>query len=211
MPLPSRLLLARQSPRELAEGLHVQLFDKALANALGPDLQEELLVPGQNTNIVMSIGGRPFLRNANWGFVPYWSSSERAHQTPVPWVESGKASEQLAFRESFRRRRCMVPARAFAPGRMNSAKQRLERSSSYKLFAAIWDCWTAPQGTRLLSFALLARKDVHRKNEHEQWEGIELSELQDQAQWLSASSQASALKELLRNLSNPSPRLGKTG
>lgn len=94
-----------------------------------------------------------------WGFVPAWARHPREGPRPIN-ARAETVAKRPAFREAFRRRRCLVPADAFyewagrAHGRRKPWAVR-RRDGAVMAFAGMWACWVGPDGEVLESCAIL--------------------------------------------------------
>ncbi|WP_333669532.1 SOS response-associated peptidase [Elioraea tepidiphila] len=93
-----------------------------------------------------------------WGFVPRWTKDLRTARRPInARAETVRTSPM--FRDSFERRRCLVPMDAFyewageKPPKQPFAIAR--RDGQEMLVAGIWDGWRAPDGSVLRTFAVI--------------------------------------------------------
>jgi putative SOS response-associated peptidase YedK len=102
------------------------------------------IAPSQDVAIVRDTGSGRELVLARWGLVPHWSkTSQTKYSTINARIES--VAEKPAYRESFRRRRCLIPADGFYEWREVSGKKvplyiRL-RDAGVFAFAGLWDRW----------------------------------------------------------------------
>lgn len=85
-----------------------------------------------------------------WGLIPFWTKSDKPGR-PLTIARSETVDTASAFRECFRRRRCLMLADGFyewqqsASGKGQPYYFRL-RSGEAFAFAAIWDRWRGPDG-----------------------------------------------------------------
>ena len=92
-----------------------------------------------------------------WGLVPRRGAGPKG-----PRPINARADSLLAkptFRDGFERRRCLIPATGFyeweaVAGRKMPIHFR-PRGGGLLAFAGLWDCWTGPDGTRLLTCAII--------------------------------------------------------
>jgi putative SOS response-associated peptidase YedK len=87
--------------------------------------------------------GLAFLR---WGLVPHWYND--TSQKPQPFNARAESVDKLPeFRDSFRHRRCIVPADAFFEWGLVAGKKRKHRfrfaDGRLFAFAGLWDVWDA--------------------------------------------------------------------
>ncbi len=93
-----------------------------------------------------------------WGLVPSWAREVGAK--PLINARGETVAEKPSFRNSFRRRRCLVPADAFYEwqARKDGPKQpylirRPDRAPF--AFAGVWEHWQTPEGSELESCAIV--------------------------------------------------------
>jgi putative SOS response-associated peptidase YedK len=90
-----------------------------------------------------------------WGFIPHW-----AHEPGMRPVnaKAETVADRPMFSESFRQRRCLIPASGFYEWRTVAKKKfpvhfRLKGGAPFA-FAGIWDVWSGEQG-KVFSCCLL--------------------------------------------------------
>src|SRR5450755_2805418 len=91
-----------------------------------------------------------------WGFIPHWAQ-EDAGMKPVN-ARAETVAGSVMFGESFRKRRCIVPASGFYEWRTVAKKKmpiwfHLKDKSPFG-FAGVWDVWQGPAG-KVFSVAIL--------------------------------------------------------
>ncbi len=84
-----------------------------------------------------------------WGLVPYWAEDPEIGNRMIN-ARSETAAEKPAFRDSFKRRRCLVAADGFyewqkVPGGKQPFLLRLTGGAPFG-FAGLWDRWHGPRG-----------------------------------------------------------------
>jgi putative SOS response-associated peptidase YedK len=93
-----------------------------------------------------------------WGLVPYWAKDLKIGYSTFNAKCEGIA-ERPAFKEPFRRRRCLVPLDNFyewktlADGKQPYAIARADRR--LMAVAGLWDNWRSPQGEWVRSFTVV--------------------------------------------------------
>lgn len=93
-----------------------------------------------------------------WGLVPRWTKDLRTARRPINARAETVRSSPM-FRDSFERRRCIVPMDAFyewageKPPKQPWAVAR--RDGQEMLVAGIWEGWRAPDGSILRTFAVI--------------------------------------------------------
>jgi putative SOS response-associated peptidase YedK len=91
-----------------------------------------------------------------WGFIPHWAQDDKGMR-PVN-AKSETVTSIVIFRDSFRDRRCIIPADGFYEWRTEGRKKlpvhfRLKDRSLFG-FAGIWDVWKGPNGVVFTSAIL---------------------------------------------------------
>ena len=143
------------------------------------------------------------LRVLRWGLVPSWAKDpSHGHIN----ARSEALLEKPAFRESFQRRRCLIPADGFYEWkRTGKWKQPFHfgmEDGSLFAFAGIWDCWRSGQGESMESCAIVTTaanhllRDVHDRmplilspESYTQWLSSPASELEKANLWRPFSAQ----------------------
>jgi len=102
--------------------------------------------------------GERSLDLARWGLVPYWAKDIKIGYSTFNTKAEGIA-ERSAFKEPFRRRRCLVPFDNFyewktlADGKQPYAIARAD--PGLMAVAGLWDNWRSPQGEWVRSFTVV--------------------------------------------------------
>lgn len=108
------------------------------------------IAPGQKIGVVLrGEGGERVLEEFLWGFTPKWTPPGERGPSIVN-ARSETVATKPAFREAFRRRRCLVPADGFyewrrEPGRRQPYFFRLRGERPFA-FAALWEEWRPDAG-----------------------------------------------------------------
>lgn len=89
------------------------------------------------------------LRKMRWGLVPFWSKDAAAGSKMIN-ARSETAAEKPAYRQAFRRRRCLVLADGFYEWRATPHGKiphyiRLKDGKPF-VFAGLWETWRGPEG-----------------------------------------------------------------
>jgi putative SOS response-associated peptidase YedK len=98
------------------------------------------------------------LANMRWGLVPYWADDISVGARMIN-ARSEEAASKPAFRESLKKRRCLVPADGFYEWK-KAGKTRQPfcfqlADEAVFAFAGIWDRWKDPKGQPVESFSIL--------------------------------------------------------
>lgn len=142
-----------RSPAELLQ----QLFGLPALPGIGPRYN---IAPSQPVPVVLQGADGRTLETMRWGLVPYWADSPAIGNRMIN-ARSETAATKPAYREPFRRRRCLLPADGFYEWeRLDSGRKQpwylsLQDGAPFA-FAGLWDRWSPPGGQeRLLSCCLL--------------------------------------------------------
>lgn len=147
-----------------------------------------------------------------WWLTPYWAKDAGTKYSMFN-AKAETVDQSRAFREPFRKRRCVVPVSGFyewvrphASEQAGASPQKLPfylhpREQPGLLLAGIWDRWRSTsadggEGTELLSFAILTTAASDRMAFVHHRQPVMLSPA-DAVCWLDASASADRLKGLL--------------
>ncbi len=93
-----------------------------------------------------------------WGLIPHWANDTGIGAMLINARAEG-LTERPAFREAFRRRRCLVPATAFYEWRRGTKPKQpfavRRRDGRPLAFAGLWENWKTPEGQWLRSFTII--------------------------------------------------------
>jgi len=136
------------------------VFDAVAPEDPGPPMPRHNICPTQQVPVLVTHEGARQLVFMRWGFVPRWYK----HPTDGPLLINARAetiADKPAFRDACRARRCILPADGFfewASGAPKGAEPWYicPRQSNLPLFfAGIWQAWSAPNSTRLVTCAIV--------------------------------------------------------
>ena len=110
-------------------------------------------------NVLTVVGGEA--RRAGymrWGLIPHWAKDHRIGSRMIN-ARAETVAEKPSFRDSLRRRRCLVLADGFYEWQRNGKEKRpmrvVMRSGEPFAFAGIWSVWKDPEGNRIPSCAII--------------------------------------------------------
>ncbi len=145
------------SPEQIARLLE-------LNRALDAELQDLAgrwnVAPGQLVPVAVqpSPDAPRTARAMRWGLVPSWARDPSLGDRLVN-ARSETVQEKPAFRDSFRRRRCLVPAGGFYEWGRTGGRKRpwlfTPREGPGLVMAGLWERWSTPQGEPLETFTIL--------------------------------------------------------
>ena len=158
------------------------------------------LAPTETVQVLrMSPEGEPQLVPMRWWLTPFWAK-ELSTKYSMFNAKSETASKSAAFKEPYRKRRCVVPISGFYEWcRENNQKVPyfiVPEEHDGLLLAGLWDSWRNREtNDELLSFTILttaaneAMKFVHHR------QPVMLS-LEEARQWLDLEVETSELEHL---------------
>lgn len=116
------------------------------------------IAPTQPVAAIREAGQNRILSLMRWGLVPSWASDISIGARLING-RSETVLEKPAFRDSFRMRRCLVPADGFyewkKAGRERYPFHFVMKDSSLFAFAGVWDRWRSPAGQVVESCSIL--------------------------------------------------------
>lgn len=119
------------------------------------------IAPSQPVPIVRQFDGLRILSMARWGLVPHWAKDVSIGYKMIN-ARSETAIQKPAFKQSFARRRCLIPADSFyewkKDGKVKHAFNIGMKDDSVFAFAGLWDSWETPENLPLESCTILTTK-----------------------------------------------------
>lgn len=135
-----------------------------------------------------------------WGLVPRWAKDASGGARMMN-ARAESIAEKPAFRDAFRKRRCLVPMDGFYEWRREGARKQpyavAMADGSPMAAAGLWEGWQQPDGTWLRTFTIITT-DANAKLApvHERMPALLAREAFDA--WLDPASEPEALQALLR-------------
>jgi putative SOS response-associated peptidase YedK len=116
-------------------------------------------------------GPKRIFAKMRWGLIPYWAKDKSFGAKAINAV-SETAAEKPAFKESMKKRRCLVPADGFYEWKKIGPKKKQPFNIGMKddglfAFAGLWDRWKDSDGKVIESCTILTTeanpllKDIH--------------------------------------------------
>jgi putative SOS response-associated peptidase YedK len=91
--------------------------------------------------------GRPAVKLMRWGLIPSWAKDESVGNALIN-ARSETIESRTAFRETFKHRRCLIPADSFFEWPERDGKRQpfrvMLKSGEPFCFAGLWDRWVKP-------------------------------------------------------------------
>jgi putative SOS response-associated peptidase YedK len=137
-----------------------------------------------------------------WGLVPYWSKDAKIGYSTIN-AKAETVARAPAFRDAFRRRRCLVPADAFYEWQKLDPKHKqpyaiaLTSREPYGL-AGLWERWRDPQTQQWLETFTIITTEANEVVAPLHNRMPVIVERKDYTRWLSGGEPAQPPLDLLR-------------
>jgi putative SOS response-associated peptidase YedK len=113
------------------------------------------------TQVVYAITGFPYqLQPLRWGLIPFWAKDPSISVRMIN-ARAETLMEKPAFRTSFQKRRCLIPASGFFEWEKFEDKKpsqpyyfRLQSGGTF-FFAGLWDSWHSEEGAEIKSCTII--------------------------------------------------------
>lgn len=182
-----------------------------LASLYGAAFQGEGLAPsynvapGKRVPVVVLEEGRRVLRAFVWGLVPFWAK-DRAIGNRLINARAETLAEKPAFRQAFRKRRCLILADGFYEWKTAGSRKVPHHiflpDREVFAFAGLWERWEPPEGEPLLSCAVVTTAaNAFMAPIHDRMPVILTP--QGEVRWLDPASPPEVLRALLAPYAGP--------
>ncbi|PWK13118.1 SOS response-associated peptidase [Tumebacillus permanentifrigoris] len=119
------------------------------------------IAPGQPLTAVLAHDGQKRIGQLKWGLVPAWAKDVSIAYKTIN-AKSETVADKPAFRQSFQRKRCLIPADGFyewqKSGKSKQPMRILRQDREIFSMAGLYDSWNAPDGTKLHTCTILTTK-----------------------------------------------------
>ena len=154
------------------------------------------IAPSQNVLTIGDFGSGLQGQLLTWGLIPSWSTDGKGFIN----ARAETLEEKPSFCESFRLRRCLIPADGFFEWKHSGREKRpfyfYSRDDEPVMFAGIWDTWRN-RGDLITSCAIITTAANELVAElHDRMPGILLHEIHDV--WLNPKTDRAVLTEMLK-------------
>ncbi|MCI0520039.1 MAG: SOS response-associated peptidase [Chloroflexi bacterium] len=116
------------------------------------------IAPSQPVAVIAN-DGENRLDFYSWGLIPSWAKDPSIGNKMIN-ARAETLQEKPSFRAAFRRRRCLILADGFYEWRQEAAGPKTPMyirlaSAAPFAFAGLWETWNAPDGSQILSTAII--------------------------------------------------------
>lgn len=121
------------------------------------------IAPSQSAWVLAADGeGGAKAGRMQWGLVPHWAADAKGSYSTIN-ARAETVASKPAFREPFKRRRCLVIASGYyewlpLPDGRKQPYYIHPSDAPVMLMAGLWDRWQAPGGEALLSFSIVTEE-----------------------------------------------------
>ena len=114
--------------------------------------------PSQDIPVIVQQDGLSIVESMQWGLIPFWAKKPK----PIINARAETVTEKLTFRQSFRKRRCLIPSSGFFEWTKENGVRKpyfiCLKNKSPMSFAGIWEEWSFPDGKIVNTCAILTVK-----------------------------------------------------
>lgn len=133
----------------------------------GPIPDRFNIAPTEQVPVIYALEGAIATLEMRWWLVPHWSEGP-SNRYAMFNARCENLRQSPAFREPFRRRRCLIPASSFIEWqKRETGKQAMliaSQSQQPLLFAGIWDCWQGVYSCSIVTTAASREfSDIHAR------------------------------------------------
>lgn len=163
------------------------------------------IAPTQQVPAVVAGEAGPRLGTLRWGLVPYWAEDPAIGNRMIN-ARAETVDRRRAFREPFRRRRCLVLADGFyewkqEDGHKTPMRIRTPEAEPFA-FAGLWDRWRPPHGDPLHTCTIITTDAADSiRGIHDRMPVI--LPAGDRDRWIDPDADPGALHALLRPYQGP--------
>jgi putative SOS response-associated peptidase YedK len=119
------------------------------------------IAPTQPIVAVIEDKGERRIGQLRWGLIPPWAKDEKIAYSMIN-AKAETVAEKPAFKNAFKRKRCLIPADGFYEWQKNeNGKQPMRimlKEQSIFSMAGIYDTWTTPEGTKMHTCSIITTK-----------------------------------------------------
>ncbi len=143
------------TPDELAEAFPWLTLDAKLS-AAGARYN---IAPSQPISIIPNTAEKQ-LTFVIWGLIPFWAKDSKIGHKMIN-ARAETLAEKPSFKAAYKYRRCLIPASGFyewqaTPGSKTKTPHLIQMQTGEPFaFAGIWERWQAPDGSEILSAAII--------------------------------------------------------
>jgi len=159
--------------------------------------------PSQQVLAVINDGTKNRLGYLKWGLIPNWAKDSSIGYKMIN-ARAETLSEKPSYRNSFKKRRCLVIADSFYEWKRIDDKSKTPmriklKSDSLFAMAGLWEAWKSPSGETIYSCTVITTTPNELVKEIHDRMPVILNP-SDESTWLDLGSTSSELNKLLKPL-----------
>ena len=115
------------------------------------------IAPTQDAAVIRESKRGRTIEPLRWGLIPSWANDPKVAMRTIN-ARAESIAEKPAFKESFSRRRCVIPASGFYEWQKRGSKKQpyfIHPSSGHFAFAGLWDRWFSHTDGPLETFTII--------------------------------------------------------
>jgi putative SOS response-associated peptidase YedK len=159
------------------------------------------IAPTQHAPVLrLDEAGEPVLEMFRWGLIPFWAKDPAIGNRMIN-ARAETVAEKPAYRNAFKRQRCLVPVDGFYEWQKTKAGKVPHwihaADGGVLTFAGLWECWRPEGAEPVHSFTILTTAPNATMAPIHDRMPVVVAE-PDRARWLDPRAPAEALRELMR-------------
>lgn len=152
--------------------------------------------PSMQVPVIVIKQKKRYLGFIRWGLIPFWAKDEKIGYKLFN-ARAETIDVKTSFKQSFKSKRCLIPANGFYEWRKPDKKKFYFSLKSRKLFsfAGLWEAWKNPEGQIIPSCTIITTEPNELVKKYHERMPVILNK-EDEELWLNGTDQ-DALKMLL--------------
>jgi putative SOS response-associated peptidase YedK len=116
------------------------------------------IAPSQDVPAIRQHDANRELVMLHWGLIPFWAKDEKLKYSTIN-AKAETVHQKPAYREAFKRRRCLIPASGFYEWQQTKDHKqpyniRMKDTEIFS-FAGLWEHWQGPEGKVIESCTII--------------------------------------------------------
>jgi putative SOS response-associated peptidase YedK len=158
------------------------------------------IAPTQHAPVLLDVDGARTLSMFRWGLIPFWAKDAAIGNRMIN-ARAETVADKPAYRNAFRRQRCLVPASGFYEWQKTKAGKVPHwihaADGSLLTFAGLWERWDPQDAEPVYSFTILTTSpNALMQPIHDRMPAI-IAEA-DRERWLDPAAEKAELLELAK-------------
>lgn len=161
----------------------------------------ENIRPSMQVPVIVIKQGQRYLGFIRWGLIPSWAKDQKIGYKLFN-ARAETIDIKTSFKNSFKSKRCLIPANGFFEWRKSDKKKFYFKLKSRELFsfAGLWEAWKNPQGVIIPSCTIITTEPNDLIEKYHNRMPVILKK-EDEETWLNSKNN-DELKKLLTSYSS---------